>query len=199
MNPVMMLIPSFFFLLLANNLWTNPNAVTVYLIYRPFHTLIPVFGTFATSLLWVCVIWSPRCGTGHMRDTRGRTLNHFACKKSNSPAISMRQNLGGESEIFGWKTKTQLFGILHKLCYTWPHLFFFLLEISLLPLLSSSTKALTFLAPAIQLDFHVTEAQGSALGTVTALLWGAFALMFACLQLLARNTRKPSFQLRTWQ
>lgn len=64
----------FFSSLFVNNLWTNPNTVTVYLICRHFHKLIPVFKIFATSLLWICAIWSSWWGTSHRLDSRNIEL-----------------------------------------------------------------------------------------------------------------------------
>lgn len=136
----------FFPFLFVNNLWTNPNTLTVYLISRHFHKLIPVFEAFATSLLWICVIWSSWWGTSHRVDTRNLKLiqQSFCLEAEQFPSHSYKAKPGWKViNIWGGK-KVQ--AVWNSESNT-PHLtslsYFFLLELFFLPsFLSRSIKAI---------------------------------------------------------
>lgn len=161
----MIFIP-FFPSLFVNHLWTNPNTVTVYLISRHFHKLIPVFEAFATSLLWICVIWSSWWGTSHTVDTRNLKLiqQSFCLEAEQFPSHSYKAKPGWTAiNIWGGK-KVQ--AVWNSESNT-PHLtllsYFFLLELFLLPsFLSRSIEAISPLTLSVLLRhraLHLAQSQ----------------------------------------
>lgn len=184
--------PPFFFSLFVNHLWTNPNTVTVYLICRHFHKLIPVFETFATSLLWIHVIWSSWWGTSPRVDTRNTELiQQSFCLEAEQFLSHSYKTKPGWKVISIWGRNKQSASSL-ELCVKYPTLdltlSFFPSWIVPLGIIFKQKYQGHYLPDPV----CTPEAQGSASGTVTAVLCGMFSPTLPCLSAAPRQKYKKT-------